>query len=151
MNPIAIPVAILLVKGIMRTVKKAGTAISNLSHSISFKLATIKTPTIISAGAVTSDVTTLSNGEKNRASKNNPAVTTDANPVRPPAPTPVVDSTNDVVVDVPKIAPLTVAAESEKRAFPARGASRLSSNHPVSQPPLMFLLCQRNQRTRTLK
>lgn len=45
----------------------------------------INTPTIIKAGAVTSGVTTLKSGEKNNASKKNPAVTTDANPVRPPA------------------------------------------------------------------
>src|SRR5699024_7897170 len=73
------------------------------------------------AGAVTSGVTTLNNGEKNNASRKNPAVTIDANPVLPPTPTPEVDSTKDVVVDVPKIAPATVAVESANRALPARG------------------------------
>src|SRR5699024_8657389 len=36
-------------------------------------------------------------------------------------PTPEVDSTNEVVVDVPTIEPTTVAAESANSAFPARG------------------------------
>src|SRR5699024_678499 len=56
------------------------------------------------------------------ASKKNPAVTTDVNPVRPPTPTPEVDSTKEVVVDVPTIAPATVAAESANNALPARGS-----------------------------
>src|SRR5690625_6777186 len=77
-------------------VKNAGTAISNLSHSIFFSEADIKTPTIINAGAVTSEVTTLSNGEKNRANKKKPAATTAVNPDRPPTPTPAVDSTYEV-------------------------------------------------------
>src|SRR5699024_10158646 len=102
-------------------VKKAGTAISNRSHSISFNDFDIKTPTIINAGAVTSGVITASKGEKNNANKKNPAVTTEANPVRPPTATPDVDSTKEVVVDVPTTDPTTVAAESENNARPARG------------------------------
>src|SRR5690625_873316 len=86
-----------------------------------FSDADINTPTIINAGAVTSDVTTLSSGEKNNASKKNPAATTAVNPVRPPTPTPAVDSTYEVVVDVPTTAPVTVAAESANKALPARG------------------------------
>src|SRR5699024_4664382 len=120
--PIAIPVAILYVSGIAIIVKKEGTAISNLSHSISFKAVDISTPTIISAGAVTSSVTTCNKGEKNSASKKNSAVTTDVTPVRPQTPTPEVDSTKEVVVDVPTIAPATVAAESANNALPARGS-----------------------------
>src|SRR5699024_6787872 len=107
MKPIAIPVAILYVNGMAAIVKNAGTAISNLSHSISFKEEDIKTPTIINAGAVTSDVITLNNGEKNNANTKQPAVTTAVNPERPPAPTPADDSINDVVVDVPTTAPTT--------------------------------------------
>src|SRR5690625_3846013 len=76
---------------------------------------------MIKAGAVTSDVTTLNNGEKNNANKKNPAATTAVNPERPPTPTPAVDSTYAVVVDVPTTAPVTVAAESANKAFPARG------------------------------
>src|SRR5699024_9633977 len=102
-------------------VKKAGTAISNRSHSISFNDFDIKTPTIINAGAVTSGVITASKGEKNKANKKNPAVTTEAKPVRPPTATPEDDSTNEVVVDVPTTEPTTVAAESANKARPARG------------------------------
>src|SRR5699024_1991129 len=91
------------------------------SHSIFFKDDDIMTPTMINAGAVTSAVTTLNKGEKNKARRKNPAVTTEANPVRPPAATPDVDSTYEVVVDVPTVAPTTVAAESASNALPARG------------------------------
>src|SRR5690625_4578178 len=112
------------------TTKNAGTAISNRSHSISFRAEAIRTPTIISAGAVTSDVTTLNNGEKNNASRKNPAVTTEAKPDRAPAPTPDDDSTKAVVVDVPTTAPITVADESANNAFPARG-SLLSFINPA--------------------
>src|SRR5690625_7648359 len=96
-------------------VKNAGTAISNLSHSIFFNEADINTPTIINAGAVTSEVTTLNNGEKNRANKKNPAATTAVNPVRPPTPTPAVDSTYAVVVDVPTTAPEIGRASCRER------------------------------------
>src|SRR5690625_386047 len=105
------------------TVKNAGIATSILPHSISFRLETISTPTIINAGAVTDGVTTASNGEKNSARKKNKDVKTDVRPVRPPTPTPVADSTKAVVVDVPKTAPTTVADESASNAFPARGNS----------------------------
>ena len=121
MKPIAIPVAILYVNGIAIIVKNAGTAISNRFHSILFKDETINTPTIIKAGAVTAEVITDNTGEKNKASKNNTPVTIAANPVRAPAATPALDSIYEVVVDVPKIAPVTVAKESANKALPARG------------------------------
>src|SRR5699024_684532 len=121
MNPIAIPVAMLYVSGMATIVKKAGTAISNRSHAIFFNDEDIKIPTMTKAGVVTSEVTTLNSGEKNNARMKNPAATTAVNPERPPAPTPAVDSIYDVVVDVPNIDPVTVAAESANNAFPARG------------------------------
>lgn len=65
----AIPVAMLYVNGIMIMVRKAGTATSNLSQAILPSGATISAPTMISAGAVTFDVTTDRSGEKNVASK----------------------------------------------------------------------------------
>ncbi len=109
-------------------------------------------PTIISAGAVTSTVITASNGEKNNASKKNPAVTTEANPDLPPTPTPAVDSTNDVVVDVPTIEPTTVADASANNALPARGnISYLSLVLPVSQQQRAFLLYQRNSTNKNVK
>src|SRR5699024_1826626 len=90
-------------------------------HSMFFNVDDIRTPTIINAGAVTSGVTTFNNGEKNNASMKKPAATTAVNPDRPPTPTPAVDSTYAVVVDVPTTAPVTVAAESANKALPARG------------------------------
>src|SRR5699024_10609112 len=99
-NPTAIPVAILYVSGIINTVRNAGTATSNLPQLIFDKLDAIKIPTIISAGAVTSDVNVTISGEKNIAAKNNTPVTTDANPLLTPPATPPVDSTYDAVVEV---------------------------------------------------
>src|SRR5699024_7481339 len=96
--------------------------LSNLSHSIFFSDVDIKTPTMIKAGAVTSAVTTLNKGEKNKANKKSPAATTAVKPDRPPTPTPAVDSTYDVVVDVPTTEPTTVAVESASNALPARGS-----------------------------
>ena|SRR5699024_7929829 len=121
MNPHAIPVAIEYDSGIIIIVINDGTATSNLRHSISAKLAAIKTPTTINAGVVTALVTTSINGLKKIANKKQRPVTTLANPVRAPTATPEVDSIYEVVVVVPKIAPTIVANESENSALPARG------------------------------
>ena len=77
----------------------------------------IKIPTVISAGAVTADVTTDNNPEQNNITKKHNAVNTEVNPVRPPASTPVNDSTNEVVEDVPNTDPITVAVESANNAL----------------------------------
>ena len=101
--------------------KNAGTATSNLLQSMSLRDEAINTPTIIKAGAVTAGVITDNNGKKNSDNKNKIPVTIAAKPVRAPAATPAVDSTKEVVVDVPKIAPATIASESANKPFPARG------------------------------
>ena len=103
-------------------VKNAGTAISNLSHSINLKEEAIMTPTIISAGAVTAEVTTDKIGKKNNAKMKHAAVTNEAKPVFAPAATPALDSTKEVVVEVPNTAPTIVAMESETNALPAFGS-----------------------------
>src|SRR5699024_9307464 len=128
------PVAILYVSGIAIIVKKEGTAISNLSHSISFKAVDMSTPTIISAGAVTSSVTTCNKGEKNSASKKKPAVTTEVNPVRPPTPTPEVGFTKESGVSVPSITPATGGGQSGNHAFTSRG-NLLSFIKPTCPAP----------------
>lgn len=92
MNPAAIPVAILYDSGIMIIIKKAGTASSKRAHSILPNEETIRTPTIINAGAVTAEVTTDSTGKKNIESRKKPAVTSAANPVLAPEATPEDDS-----------------------------------------------------------
>ena len=56
-------------------------------------LPAIKTPTMIKAGAVTYDVTTVNNGEKNIPKMNNTPVVTAVKPVRPPTAIPADDST----------------------------------------------------------
>ena len=69
------------------------------------------------AVAVTADVTTDNKPEQNNITKKHNAVNTEVNPVRPPASTPVNDSTNEVVDDVPKTDPITVAVESANNAL----------------------------------
>ena len=98
-------------------VTKAGIDVSKFFHSISPKEDAIKIPTVISAGAVTADVTTDNNPEQNNITKKHNAVNTEVNPVRPPASTPVNDSTNEVVEDVPNTDPITVAVESANHAL----------------------------------
>ena len=67
------------------------------------------TPTMISAGAVTAFVMAESRiGEMNTDSANRTPAVTAVRPVRPPTPTPEVDSTKLVTVEVPKTAPKTV-------------------------------------------
>src|SRR5699024_10720786 len=93
-------------------VKQSETQITYRSHAILLNYDYMKISTMTKAGVVTSEVTTLNSGEKNNARMKNPAATTAVNPERPPAPAPAVDSIYDVVVDVPNIDPVTVAAES---------------------------------------
>lgn len=58
-------------------------------------------------GAVAKPGTAVNTGAKKIANKNMIAVTADARPVRPPAPTPAELSTYVVVVEVPITAPGT--------------------------------------------
>ena len=67
------------------------------------------------------------NGEKIVASKNNTPVVTAVKPVRPPTPTPEVDSTKLVTVEVPKAAPATVPIASDNKAL-----------SPFSSSPFLF-------------
>lgn len=93
MKPIAIPVAMEKVRTIIKTTKKAGTAISNFVQSICATFPIIKIPTITSAGVVTALVITPRSGEKNSDKEKQIAITIAVNPVRPPTATPAVDST----------------------------------------------------------
>ena len=81
------------VNGMAMIVKNAGKAISNFSQLIKRIDCAIKDPTMIKAGAVTSGVTTLNNGEKNKLRPNIPAITNEVKPVRPPTAIPAEDST----------------------------------------------------------
>ena len=73
-------------------------------------------PTMISAGAVANEGTVRKIGEKNRESAKNAPVVSAVSPVRPPSAMPEVDSTNVVIVDVPRPAPTVVATASARRA-----------------------------------
>ena len=69
-------------------------------------------PTMISAGAVANAGTARNTGAKRIETRKRTAAARAVRPVRPPAATPEADSTNVVVVDVPKTAPTEVAIES---------------------------------------
>src|SRR5690554_6468087 len=97
--------------------KNAGTASMKSSHLISLKEESIMIPTIISAGAVAAEGTALISGAKKALKAKQIATTTLVSPVRPPAPIPAALSTNVVVLEVPKIAPIEVAVASAKRAL----------------------------------
>ena len=73
----------------------------------------INTPTYINAPAAAAEGMKANSGNKKIDKKNNRVVIKEEKPVLPPAATPVPDSTKVVTVDVPKIAPDTVAIESE--------------------------------------
>ena len=66
-NPSAIPVAILDVRGMLKITKNAGNASSNASQSMWRTEPIIRLPTIINDGAVIADTpeTALTNGPKN--------------------------------------------------------------------------------------
>ena len=81
----------------------------------------INAPTIINAADVTSTEITLTSGEKNKAIAKHAAITTDVKPVLPPTAMPADDSTLVAGVDVPKIAPITPAAESASNPLPMFG------------------------------
>ena len=76
----------------------------------------IKKPTTISAGAVAKDGIAVKIGAKNIDSTNSTAAVTEVRPVLPPAATPAEDSTNVVVVEVPRTAPAVVATASARSA-----------------------------------
>ena len=78
---------------------------------------TIKNPTKIKAGAVAKPGIAVKIGAKKMEIRNKSPVTTDDNPVRPPAATPAEDSTYVVVVEVPMIAPAEVAIASVEAVF----------------------------------
>ena len=87
---------------------KAGTASSRFCQSIFTTCCIIIKPTTINAGAVANDGTVKNNGDKNNDRRNKTPTVTDVKPVLPPSVIPEEDSTNVVIVDVPKQAPTVV-------------------------------------------
>ena len=88
----------------------------------------MKNPTIIRAGAVAKDGIAKKIGDKNRATKNNPAETKEVNPDLPPSAIPDADSAKVVMVEVPKIAPAVVPMASAIRAPRMEGSLPSSSS-----------------------
>ena len=76
---------------------------------------------MISAGAVTCEVTTDSKGEKNKPNRNKIPVVTAVIPERPPTAIPAEDSTKAPTGEVHNKEPASMAVESEANAFPTRG------------------------------
>ena len=97
----------------------AGKASVQSDQLIALTLSTISPPVKISAGAEIAGMDDIerASGSKKINSKNNPAVTTDAKPVRPPTDTPVPDSTNAYVGPVPAKAPTKLPIESASNAL----------------------------------
>ena len=85
----------------------------------------------MSAGAVACAGMILASGVKNKQTRNNAAVTKAVRPVLPPSATPEADSTNVVTVEVPSIAPVQVAIESQSIDFSMPIGSPFSSSIPA--------------------
>lgn len=120
--------------GINITVKNARIAISASFQLISANETHISEPTIIRAGAVTSEVTTERSGEKNVDNKNIPPTTTLENPVLAPTEAPDNDSIYDVVLVVPNIEPTHVAIESATKALEPFSIDPSSLTSPTFDP-----------------
>ena len=109
------------------------------------------------AGAVAKLGMAVKMGEKRMANRNSRPVVTEARPVLAPAATPAVDSTNVVVVEVPRMAPADVAMESASKAGLIRGSMPFSSSisdfvaTPISVPSVSKTSTNRKAKTTTMK
>ncbi len=116
-NPQAKPIEILYEKGMASMVMNTGSPTSISLKSIFEMEPSIRKPTNISAGAVAAAGTSMNTGENINASKKSNPVTTEVNPVLPPAATPVDDSIYEVTVVAPNKEPTEVAIASDSNAF----------------------------------
>ena len=101
----------------MKIVMNAIAQTTGSSHSMSLTLLIIMIPTMTSAPTVHADVNVPKNPEKNNATMKRAPTTIGMSPVLAPTLIPVVDSMNDVVVDVPQTAPAIVATASHVSAL----------------------------------
>ena len=114
-------------------------------------------PTTISAGAVAKDGIAIKIGARIVDTRNSAAVVKAVSPVLPPTPTPAADSTNVVVVDVPKTAPTVVAIASARSAglilgsFPSSSSMFALALTPISVPRVSKRSTNRNAKTTTTK
>ena len=99
----------------------------------------------------------VNTGAKNIEIRKRNAVVSAVRPVLPPTATPAEDSTNVVVVDVPRTAPTVVATESERSAgFIAGSLPFLSSIFafeltPIRVPRVSKRSTKRNEKIITIK
>ena len=117
----------------MMSARNAGIAELISDISTFAKLLSIRTPTKMSAGEVAQEGTMEASGVRTRQRAKQIAVTRLVRPVLPPAATPAEDSTNVVQVDVPRIAPETVAIESHIIHLSTLIGSLFSSSIPASE------------------
>ena len=132
MHPIPIPLEIEYVRGIMISVRNAGTALLGSVISTFMRFLSIRTPTKISAGAVAQEGTMFARGARKRQARKQRDVIRLAKPVLAPAATPEAHSTNVVQVDVPRTEPATVLMESQAIALFISMGSPFSSSIPAS-------------------
>ena len=117
----------------------------------------IRKPTTISAGAVANDGIAVKIGAKKIERRNRTAVVKAVSPVLPPAATPEDDSTNVVVVEVPRTAPAVVAMASASKAGLIFGSLPFSSSisafelTPISVPSVSNRSTKRNEKIITIK
>ena len=111
-----------------------------------------------SAGAVAKDGMAMETQAANSMdTRKSTAVTTAVKPVLPPTATPAEDSTNVVVVEVPRIAPAEVAMESASSAglilanLPSLSSMSALVQTPTSVPRVSKISTNRNEKMTTIK
>ena len=114
-------------------------------------------PTTINAGAVANEGTVKNNGDKNNDRRNKTPTVTDVKPVLPPSVIPEEDSTNVVIVDVPKQAPTVVPTASANNTPLILGSLPSSSSifaleaHPITVPNVSKISTNKNANIITIK
>src|SRR3954468_2669656 len=139
------PAEIENVSGTPATMRNAGRAWTGAPQAMSATSRIIRYPTSTRAGATAGEMKVLStygtcwpasaiSGTNGTASRNSPAVTSDARPVRAPSDTPAPDSTYVVTDDVPIAPPTAAAAESTSSTRFRPGSRPARSTSPPAVP-----------------
>ena len=151
------PSLMLYINGIAMKHMNPGIASVKSAKSIFEIDFTIIKPTRIKAGAVAKDGIAKKIGDKIIDIKNNNPVVIAVKPVLPPEATPEALSTKVVVVDVPKIAPTTVAIASARRApfirgnLPSLSSILASVDTPISVPSVSNISTNKKENIITMK
>ena len=137
--------------------QKHGIASVRSVQSIFVTCCIIRKPTTISAGAVAKLGIVRNSGLKNSASRKRIPVVTEVRPVRPPSEIPEEDSTNVVIVEVPRQAPTVVPTASASRtplmpsSLPSSSSMSALEAHPMTVPRVSKMSTNRNANTTTMK